>query len=198
MRYKVWRSNKDKELHLLCTEGVDAFELLPTAIRNLVPWTGSKEGEMHRLRLSYRSMLTEQGFTIVYAHISKLNLEAPHGPASAARASRVPRLQRQRRGGSTRWVEKEGLLAMRWAWVDQGTGRPIGGPLRARRRSASGLTRARTGPWSLLLVEQETKEDGLIRRALSSLFDPTADEVAVMHRMCAAGNTIMGAPPCLI
>ena len=22
MRYKVWRSNKDKELHLLCAEGV--------------------------------------------------------------------------------------------------------------------------------------------------------------------------------
>jgi hypothetical protein len=30
-----------------------------------------------RLRLPYRSMLTEQGFTIVYAHISKLNVEAP-------------------------------------------------------------------------------------------------------------------------
>ena len=28
-------------------------------------------------------------------------------------------------------------------------------------------------PWSpLLIMEQETKEDGLIRRALSSLFDP--------------------------
>jgi len=36
--------------------------------------------EVDRLRLPYRSMLTEQGFTIVYAHISKLNLEAPTGP----------------------------------------------------------------------------------------------------------------------
>ena len=35
---------------------------------------------MDRLRLPYRSMLTEQGFTIVYAHITKLNLEAPTGP----------------------------------------------------------------------------------------------------------------------
>jgi len=102
VRYKVWRSNKDKELHLLCAEGVDAFEALPTAIRNLGPWTGSKEGEVDRLRLPFRAMLTEQGFTIVYAHISKLNLEA-HGPASAARAGRVPRLQGQRRGGSARW-----------------------------------------------------------------------------------------------
>jgi len=34
--YKVWRSNKDKELHLLCAEGVDALEALPTAI--IVDW----------------------------------------------------------------------------------------------------------------------------------------------------------------
>jgi transposase len=33
-------SNKDEELHLLCPEGVDTFEALPTAIRNLGPWTG--------------------------------------------------------------------------------------------------------------------------------------------------------------
>jgi hypothetical protein len=64
---------------LLCAEGPDAFEALPTAIRNLGPWTGSKEGEVDRLRLPYRSMLTEQGFTIIYVHISKLNLEAPSG-----------------------------------------------------------------------------------------------------------------------
>ena len=59
---------------------MDAFEALPTAIRNLGPWTGSKDGEADRLRLPYRSMLTEQGFTIVYSHISKLNLEAPTSP----------------------------------------------------------------------------------------------------------------------
>ena len=29
MRYKVWRSNKDKELHLLCAEGAEAFNALP-------------------------------------------------------------------------------------------------------------------------------------------------------------------------
>src|SRR5262245_2932592 len=33
--FPLWRSNKDKELHLLCAEGGDAFEALPTAIRNL-------------------------------------------------------------------------------------------------------------------------------------------------------------------
>jgi hypothetical protein len=33
VRYKVWRSNKDKELHLICAEGTEAFESLPVAIR---------------------------------------------------------------------------------------------------------------------------------------------------------------------
>ena len=88
MRCKVWRSNKDKELHLLCAEGVDAFEALPTAIRNLGPWTGSKEGEVDRLRLPYRTMLTEQGFMIVYAHI--INLEAPTGPPVLRGQSECP------------------------------------------------------------------------------------------------------------
>jgi len=90
--YKVWCSNKDKELHLLCADGVDAFEALP-AIRNLGPWTGSKEGEADRLRLPYRSMLTQQAFTIVYAHSSKLNLEAPKDPPACS-ASDVLRMNK--------------------------------------------------------------------------------------------------------
>jgi hypothetical protein len=40
------------------------------------PWHGSKEGEIDRLRLPYRVMLGEQGFAIVYAHVSRLQLEA--------------------------------------------------------------------------------------------------------------------------
>jgi hypothetical protein len=76
VRYKVWRSNKDKELHVLCGEGGEAFEALPAAIRALGPWTGSLEGEIHKLRLPLRSLLVEQGFAIVYAHASKLQVEA--------------------------------------------------------------------------------------------------------------------------
>src|SRR5262249_48540392 len=94
------------------------------SIRNLGPLTGSKEGEVQRLRLPYRTMLTEQGVMVVYAHISKPTLEPPRGPP----VLRGSGLQGQRRGGSD---EKEGVLAMRWAWVDQGTGPPIGGPRRA-------------------------------------------------------------------
>jgi hypothetical protein len=37
MRYKVWRSNKDKRLHLLCPEGVEAFEALPAVVRGMGP-----------------------------------------------------------------------------------------------------------------------------------------------------------------
>jgi hypothetical protein len=51
VRYKVWRSNKDKELHLPFAEGAGAFNALPTTIRHLGPWTGSREGEVDRLRL---------------------------------------------------------------------------------------------------------------------------------------------------
>jgi hypothetical protein len=52
---------------------------LPVAIRNLGPWTGSKEGEVGHLRLALRSPLIDQGFVIVHAHVSKLNLEKPIG-----------------------------------------------------------------------------------------------------------------------
>jgi hypothetical protein len=82
VRYEVWRSNKDKELHLLCAEGAKAFEALPTAIRNLGPWTGSEEGEVGHLRLPLRSLLIDQGFVIVYAHVSKLNIETRLAPTA--------------------------------------------------------------------------------------------------------------------
>jgi hypothetical protein len=73
-RYKVWRSVKDKNVHLLCLD--EHFESLPVSIRGLGPWQGSKEGEMAALRLPLRLLLAEQAFVIVYAHISKLELEA--------------------------------------------------------------------------------------------------------------------------
>jgi hypothetical protein len=76
VRYKVWRSRKDSSLHLLCGEGEGAFDALPNAIRHLGPWTGGAEGEVDRLRLPYRLLLGEQGFVIIYQHVSKLELEA--------------------------------------------------------------------------------------------------------------------------
>jgi len=74
-RYKVWH----KQLHLLCGEGSGAFNALPAAIRHLGPWTGGGEGDVNQLRLPYRSMLAEQGFVVLYEHVSKLQLEASAG-----------------------------------------------------------------------------------------------------------------------
>ena len=79
VRYKVWRSNKDKSLHLRCAEGSEAFNALPAAIRHLGPWTGGAEGDVQRLRLPYRLMLTEQGFTVIYAPVAQLQLESVPG-----------------------------------------------------------------------------------------------------------------------
>jgi len=79
VRYKVWRSRKDSSLHLLCGEGAEAFNALPAAMRHLGPWTGGAESEVQRLRLPYRSMLTEQGFAVVYAPVAQLQLEAVAG-----------------------------------------------------------------------------------------------------------------------
>jgi hypothetical protein len=97
VRYKVWRSNRDKELHLLCGEGAGAFNALPTLVRNLGPWTGSKEGDIERLRLPYRTLLAEHGFLILHCHVSNLDLRASlacgpcrMSPTSNAMAARAP------------------------------------------------------------------------------------------------------------
>jgi hypothetical protein len=77
--FKVWQSNKDKELHLLCGEGPAAFDVLPIAIRRLGPWSGGQEGEVERLRLPLRILLAEQGFVLLHCQVSKLSLEAATG-----------------------------------------------------------------------------------------------------------------------
>lgn len=79
MRYKVWRSSKDKSLHLLCGNGREAFAALPATIRHLGPWSGGAEGEINRLRLPYRSMLAEQAFVVIYAAVAQLQLETVAG-----------------------------------------------------------------------------------------------------------------------
>src|SRR5215831_20252524 len=95
MRYRVWQSRKDSSLHLLSAVGSAALESLPAAIQNLGPWTGGAEGDVHRLRLPYRVMLGEQGFAIIYAHVSQLQLEnvtsvhALHPPTPNARSAKA-------------------------------------------------------------------------------------------------------------
>jgi len=79
VKYKVWRSAKDKSLYLLCCDGREAFPALPGAILRLGPWTGSKEGEINRLRLPYRAMMAEQAFVVIYAPVAQLQLETVAG-----------------------------------------------------------------------------------------------------------------------
>jgi len=55
---------------------------------------GSKEGEAAHLRLPLRALLGDQGFDIIHAHVSKLNLENSIGmacirPTSSAQTARV-------------------------------------------------------------------------------------------------------------
>jgi hypothetical protein len=66
MRYKCWRSNSDKTLHVICYDG--RFEELPHRIRGLGPWIGSREGDIDRLKRLYRLQLAEQNFAVVYRH----------------------------------------------------------------------------------------------------------------------------------
>jgi hypothetical protein len=59
VRYKVWRSNKDKEVHVLCAQGADAFEASPSVMRITVQRVG-RAGEVDRPWLPYRSMLVQR------------------------------------------------------------------------------------------------------------------------------------------
>jgi hypothetical protein len=68
MKYKCWRSNSDKSLHLICREG--DFESLPQRVRSLGPWTGSREGAIDK-----RLQIAEQGFTIVHQHVGVFSPE---------------------------------------------------------------------------------------------------------------------------
>jgi len=57
LRLPQLRSRKDNSLQLLCAEGLEAFQPLSVAIRNLSSWTGGPEGELGRLHLPYRVIL---------------------------------------------------------------------------------------------------------------------------------------------
>jgi len=70
------------------------------------PWTGGRDGEVHRLRLSYRSILGEQAFVAIYAHVSKLELETSasvRGPATDRFAIRWTHVTRKWSG----WAQSE-------------------------------------------------------------------------------------------
>ena len=73
MQYKCWRSWPTVELHLICHEA--GFDSLPDKVRQLGPWTGSREGDLQDLKPHYRRLLAEQGFVIICCKPSALRLE---------------------------------------------------------------------------------------------------------------------------
>jgi hypothetical protein len=77
--------------------GSEAFESLPAPIRNLGPWTAGPEGELERLRLPYRALLGEQGFVLLYCHVSQLQLEAANVRALHTANSECPQCKASRR-----------------------------------------------------------------------------------------------------
>lgn len=66
----------------------EQFEALPQIIRQLGPWAGSYEGEVMELKPAYRALLAEQGFVVIYAHVSKLSLITRSREPSLALAAR--------------------------------------------------------------------------------------------------------------
>jgi hypothetical protein len=53
VRYKVWRSNKDKELHVLCAQGAEAFEASPSVMRITVErWVAPVKSTAHGFRIA--------------------------------------------------------------------------------------------------------------------------------------------------
>jgi hypothetical protein len=115
-RYKCWRSVRGKHLHVLCGEGSEAFEALPASIRELGPWQGSKEGDVANLRLPLRLLLAEQGFTVVHARLSKLDLEARRAIQSAVDNRPCPDC------GGTGDVPQHGGLRRKNCWRCGGRG----------------------------------------------------------------------------
>src|SRR5215471_7446690 len=89
VRYKVWRSQQGQAFAPPLCGRCGSLRSLPAAVRGMGPWTGGPEGAIDRLRLPFRVMINQQGFTVVYAHVAQLELEmtpgALHGvpPANA-------------------------------------------------------------------------------------------------------------------
>ena len=86
MNYKIIRSVSDKHLHIIFEEGPapidaqvpgsDPFQRVPQQLRALGPWQGLSKGEVEDLKPHYRLLLAEQGFTVIYSHMSYFSPES--------------------------------------------------------------------------------------------------------------------------
>jgi hypothetical protein len=62
---------------VICREG--DFYSLPSPLFHLGPWTGTRRGDIERLKPTYRALLVEQGFVLVYRHPYDFDPEATTG-----------------------------------------------------------------------------------------------------------------------
>lgn len=60
MHYKIWRSHRDKRLHVLCAEGAEAYTALSAAVRGTVAWMRRFGGCHRSTSLAFRGMLSQQ------------------------------------------------------------------------------------------------------------------------------------------
>ena len=51
---------------VLWLDGAEAVEDLPSSVWHLGPWSGSREGDVERLRVPLRLLLKENGVVILY------------------------------------------------------------------------------------------------------------------------------------
>ena len=125
MRSKVWRSNKDKQLHLISAEGAEAFAALPVSIRNLGPWTGSKEGDVDRLRLPLRILLNEQGSRSCTATSRSWRWRMPP-TTRCIQQTPIAQIARAPAKSISMVAYVRRAAGVRWTWLAEGADRQIG------------------------------------------------------------------------
>jgi hypothetical protein len=82
---------------------------------DLGPWSGGAEGEINRLRLSYRAMLAEHTFVVIYAHVAQLQLE--NVAYAAPGKHRLPRVQGQGARANARRPSRQGMPTVWRSWL---------------------------------------------------------------------------------
>lgn len=69
-RVTVLRSVKASSVHLVHVEG--AFDALPDPVRQMGPWTRLDALDLSELRPVLRSMLANQAFVVIEAHVMEI------------------------------------------------------------------------------------------------------------------------------
>jgi hypothetical protein len=159
VRYKLWRSNKDKEQHLLRTEG--GRHSMPCPWR-LGTWVLGRLEESRGGTSTACASLTvgRSGFRdLPCARASSPSRTRLAPTACTLRTSKRPDSKGLRPSGPTCWPASQDVLPLRWARLDQGNDHQKCAAHRIRRRNASSLEAWGAG------VEQMSSPRHHVRRA---------------------------------